>query len=117
VRNILLVVALTLTLALANNAFCEPKQHDFQKGKLINVTTDERLIEGTSARWAIFTVQISDLVYTARGGRVRRHSGDFTEGLIIGDPVQAAVDGGELILLKPDGKELKTRIIKRERAQ
>ena len=36
---------------------------------------------------------------------------------IIGDPVQAAVEGEDLILLRPDGKELKAKITRRERAQ
>lgn len=89
----------------------------FQTGKLINVSDDEKLIEGTSFRTAIFTVQIGDLVYTARGGRIRRHSGDVAKGLIVGDPVQVAIDGESLIMLKPDGKELKTKIIKRERVR
>jgi hypothetical protein len=92
-------------------------KRDFQTGKLISVTADERLYEGTSYRWAIFTVQIGDLVYTARGGRIRRRSGDFAQGLIIGDAVQVAIERGDLIFLKPDGKELKTKIIKRARAQ
>jgi hypothetical protein len=66
----------------------------------------------------IFTVQIGDLVYTARGGRIRRRSGDVGQGLIIGDAVQVALAGSEyLIFLKPDGKELRTKIIKRARVQ
>jgi hypothetical protein len=48
---------------------------------------------------------------------MRRHSGDPGHGLIIGDPVQAAVEGEDLILLRPDGKELKAKITRRERAQ
>lgn len=113
-RKVLLMVALTLTLA---TTFLGAKKRDFQTGKLLSVTADERLDEGTSYRWAIFTVQIGDLVYTARGGRIRLHSGDFGQGLIIGDAVQIATEGGDLIFLKPDGKELKTKIVKRERAQ
>jgi len=109
-------VALALALTFASTVPGAAK-HDFQTGKLINIDTDERLYQGTSFRWAIFTVQVGDLVYTARGGRARRHSGDPGHGLIIGDPVQAAVDGENLILLKPDGKELKTKITKRARAQ
>jgi len=89
----------------------------FQTGKLINVSDDEKFIEGTSLRTAIFTVQIGDLVYTARGGRMHRHSGDVAKGLIVGDPVQVAIEGESPIMLKPDGKELKTKIIKRERAR
>jgi hypothetical protein len=102
-------VALMLMLAGA--------KHDFQSGKLMNIATDERLYEGTTMRWAVFTVKVADMVYTARGERVRRHSGDPGQGLIVGDPVQVAIDGETLILLKPDGKELKAKITRRERAQ
>jgi hypothetical protein len=113
-RKMLLVVALTLTLT---NTFHGATKHEFETGKLISVTADERLDEGTSERWAIFKVQIGDLIYTARGERIHRHSGDFAQGLVIGDTAKMTIDGGNLILLKPDGKELKTKIIKRERAQ
>jgi len=85
-------------LTLATTVLGATKRN-FQTGKLVSVTEDEKLLKGTSFRWAIFTVQIGDLVYTARGGRVRRRSGDLGQGLIIGDAVQAAVDGSDLILL------------------
>jgi hypothetical protein len=62
-------------------------------------------------------VEVGGVIYSARGDRERRHSGDPGHGLIIGDPVQAAIDGEYLILLKPDGKELKAKIVKRERAR
>jgi hypothetical protein len=115
VRKVALIVALTLPLA---TPVLGATKLNFQMGKLVSVTEDEILAKGTSYRWAIFTVQIGDLVYTARGGRIRRRSGDVGQGLIIGDAVQAAIDGNEyLILLKPDGKELKAKIIKRARAQ
>jgi hypothetical protein len=109
-------LALGLVFALASTAF-GAERYDFQTGKLINIAADERLVEGTSFRRAIFTVQLGDLVITARGGRIRARSGDAGQGLIIGDPVQAALAGTDLILLKPDGKELKIKIIRRERAQ
>jgi hypothetical protein len=92
-------------------------KHDFQTGKLMNIATDERLYEGTTIRWAVFTVKIAGVVYTARGERVRRHSGDPGQGLIVGDAIQVAIDGENLILLKPEGKELKVKITRRERAQ
>jgi hypothetical protein len=114
VRNLLLLAVLALLCATI--CFGAAK-HDFQTGKLLSVTVDERLDEGTTYRWAVFTVQIGDLVITARGDRVRRFSGDIGQGLIVGDAVQAAIDGGDLILLKPDRKELKAKITKRSRAQ
>lgn len=112
-RTVLFMVALALAFA---TAFLGANKRNFQTGKLVSVSEDERLIEGTSHRWAVFTVQIGDLVYTARGDRIRRRSGDIAQGLIIGDAVQVALDGSEyLILLKPDGKELKAKIITRTR--
>ncbi len=113
-RKLLLLAVLALMCATICSAAAK---RDFQTGKLLSVTVDERLDEGTTYRWAIFTVQIGDLVITARGARVRRFTGDVGQGLIVGDPVQVAVDGGELILLKPDHKELKAKITKRARAQ
>jgi hypothetical protein len=111
-------VAVVLTLALVfATAFFGAKQRNFQTGKLMGITSDERIDEGTSYRWAIFTVQCADVIYTARGGRIRSRSGDIGQGLIVGDSVKVAIDGGDLILMKPDGKELKTKIIKRERPQ
>jgi hypothetical protein len=109
---ILIVSILSLTAALAGG-----KKHDFLTGKLVNIAADERIDEGTSYRWAIFTVQVADVIYTARGDRIRRHTGDIGQGLIVGDAVKVAIDGGDLILLKPDGKELKAKITRRERAQ
>jgi hypothetical protein len=107
-----------VVLALMLGAICSgAAKRDFQTGKLLSVTAEERLDEGTTYRWAIFTVQIGDLVITARGDRIGRHSGDIGQGLIVGDAVQAAVEGGDLIMLKPDQKELKAKIIKRARAQ
>jgi len=114
VRDLLLLAV--VALSCATTCFGGAKR-DFQTGKLLSVTVDERLDEGTTYRWAVFTVQIGDLVITARGDRVRRLSGDIGQGLIIGDTVQVAIDGGDLILLKPDRKELKAKITKRARAQ
>ncbi len=114
VRKCLLLFALAFTFTTAVSG---ATKHDFQTGKLLNVTADERYVQGTSIRSAIFSVQIGDLVYTARGERIHRNTGDIGQGLIIGDLVQASVHGEDLILLKPDGKELKTKIIKRERTQ
>jgi hypothetical protein len=95
---------------------CAGSHREFQTGKLLDVSSDERLVEGTSLKYAVYQVQVGDVVYFGRGERLRRHSGDPGHGLIVGDPVQAAIDGDSLILQRPDGKEIKTKIIKRQRA-
>ena len=111
-RTNTLIVALTLTMS---TTFVGATKLEFQTGRLIDVTVDETLDEGTTYRWPLFTVQIADLVYTARGRLIWWRFGDLGKGLIIGDTVQVAIEGGNLVFLKPDGKELKARIIKRAR--
>jgi hypothetical protein len=108
-------LAIALLVLCFGSFLCLAAKHTFQTGKLIDVTTDERLDEGTSYRRAIFTVQIGDIIYTLRGGRVSVRAKDYAQGLIVGDPVQASVEDENVILLKPDGKELKASILKRER--
>ena len=89
----------------------------FTAGKLLDIGASERVIDGTVYKSAEFTVQVADIVYTARGARIKRWTKDVGQGLIVGDPVQVAIDGGTLIFLKPDGKEMKATITKRTRAQ
>jgi hypothetical protein len=90
--------------------------HQFQTGKLLDVGSDERAVEGTTIIHAVYQVQVGDLIYFARGERVRRHSGDPAHGLVVGDPVKVAIDGEDLILQRPDGKEIKAKIVRRQRA-
>lgn len=90
---------------------------DFQTGRLMDIAADETLVKGTTRRWAVFTVQVGDVVYTARGDRLGQKSGDPGKGLIVGDTVQVAVDHDDLILRKPNGKEMKVKITKRARPQ
>jgi hypothetical protein len=114
-KKLALIVFVLIVTAVAG--FGEKKSHEFQTGKLIDVSTDSRLYEGTTHTRAIYTVQLGDLIYTVRGIRVHPRSGGIAKGMIIGDPVQVAQDGDHLWLLLPDGKELKTAIIKTARAQ
>jgi hypothetical protein len=114
VRKVLLTIALALTLA---TTFRAETKRDFQKGELLSITTGKGLDQDATHRWAIFTVQVGDVIYTASGKRIHHPTDDYSEGLNAGDKIQAAISGFELILLKPNGGELKTRIIKRERAQ
>jgi hypothetical protein len=108
--KVLLVVALALTLSAQT-------KREFQKGELLSITSGKGLDENATHRWAIFTVQIGDVIYTASGKRIRHPRDDYSEGLNAGDKVQGAVSGFELLLIKPDGGELKTKIVKRERVQ
>jgi hypothetical protein len=107
----------SVVLVFLSAVYCSAGTHrEFQSGKLLDVSSDERFVEGTSFRYAIYQVQVGDVVYFGRGERLHRHSGDPGHGLIVGDPVQAAIDGDGLFLQRPDGKEIKTKIVKRQRA-
>jgi len=96
-------------------AFTDPKKFNALMEDKGSKASDE---DRAKIREQIAILQQGDLlVITARGDRIRRHSGDIGQGLIVGDAVEAAIDGGDAMILKPDGKELKTKIIKRARAQ
>ncbi len=102
---------------LATSASLIASTHtQYQSGKLLDVSDDERLDEGTTMRWAVYKVQVGDIVYTARGERLRHHSGDAGHGLVVGDEVQVAVEDDKIFLKRPDGKEIKAKIVKRTRA-
>jgi hypothetical protein len=60
------------------------------------------------------SVQLGDLTY------VGRYEPTWSWGKppnwIIGDPIEVRIDSNKMFLKKPDGKELKTKIVKRVRA-
>jgi hypothetical protein len=108
--------ALAVVGVLFASALHAAPKHDFKTGKLLDIGSSDQILAGTVYRFAEFTVQVDDLIYTARGTRIMRRTKDAGQGLIVGDPVQVAIDGGNLIFLKPDGKEMRTTIVKRTRA-
>jgi hypothetical protein len=112
----LLRVVVGFSVILGTIYCCAGSHREFQTGKLLDVSSDERFVEGTSFKYAIYQVQVGDVVYFGRGEKLHRRSGDPGHGLIVGDPVQAAIDGDSLILQRPDGKEIKTKIVKRQRS-
>jgi co-chaperonin GroES (HSP10) len=103
-------------LLLGAVCWCRGAHKEFQTGTLLDIGSDEKVKKGNSSEYAIYQVQIGDLVYFGRGEKQEKHPGDAGRGLIVGDPVQAAIDGNDMILQRPDGKEIKTKIIKRQRA-
>ena len=105
-------LALLVTTALLGET-----KAGYVAGKFLGVATEDQTTKKETIRTAVFTVQVGDLIYTARGEKVHPKTGDLAEGLFVNDPVQTLIDGEKLVLLKPDGKELKLKIIKRARAQ
>jgi co-chaperonin GroES (HSP10) len=112
----LLRISVGFSFLLISAGLCAGAHHDFQAGKLLDISSDEKTKKGTSHDYAIYQVQIGDIVYFGRGEKQVKHPGDTGHGLIVGDPVQAAIEKDDLIIQRPDGKEIKTKIIKRQRA-
>lgn len=114
VRKMLFLLALVLMLA---TTFQAAGKLEFQKGEVLSITSGKGLDHNITHRWAVFAIQIGNVIYSGSGKRIRHPTDDYSEGLHDGDAIRAAVSGNEMILLKPDGKELRTRIIKRELAE
>jgi hypothetical protein len=110
--SLALRVFLTVMLAAAL-----PAATSFQAGEVLSVTAARGLDGVATHRFALFTIQIGDVIYTGSGKRIKHSSDGYQEGLNAGDAIQAAVNGDDLILRKPNGGEFKTKIVKRERAQ
>jgi hypothetical protein len=89
---------------------------DYQDGKLVDVSYDNVLHSGSSQRHALYQVRLGDVIYSAEGDKVKSKN-DPAHGLIVGDNVRVALDGDHMYLRRPDGKDIKTVIVKRERAQ
>jgi hypothetical protein len=58
------------------------------------------------------TVALDDMLYSVEV-RQSHHvkPGDF----IVGDPIEAHLDGQKLIVIDPSGKQIKEKIVRRER--
>jgi hypothetical protein len=106
---VLLAICAVLPVAYA-------KDKPFQQGRLLNVTADEQMVEGTTYRRAVFIVQVNDLIYTLQGDKIKPKAKDYAAGLIIGDPVQVRIDGNKVYLQTGKDKTIKLEVLKRERA-
>ena len=104
-------MALAMTLASMVQA------KEFQAAQILSVTSGKGQDNVATHRWAIFTVQIGDIIYTGSGKRIHHQSDDYSEGFSAGEAVSAAIDGDEMTVRKANGKELKTKIIKKVRAE
>jgi hypothetical protein len=68
----------------------------------------------TEGKWEMFTltVALDGIAYSANFRAKRScHATDF----IVGDPIDASVDGKNLLIARPDGKTEKAKIIRKAR--
>jgi hypothetical protein len=100
---------------------------DFQNAKLIDVAPYQEnhapiiapnngypVLISTDRNMITITVALKGMAYSANF----RQSRDFRSStLVVGDSVPARLDGDNLILRKPNGKEVKAKITRRARLE
>lgn len=109
---------LGLMLATAVTGLAADKA--YQKGKYLDVDSQayQKLVGDTSVlrHENNLSVQIDDLVYVGQCEEKRHFSSCRPGSWVIGDMIDVRIDKDYMYLKKPDGGELKTRIVKRVRA-
>jgi hypothetical protein len=111
-----------LWVALCSIAFAAAS---YQSGKLLSVTdSSSNRVVGNSQTGTVtsvtdveyrLSVQIGDMVYVGSYWPRWRWSYSPTD-FVVNDPVQVKIDGKHMYLKRPDGKELKTEIVRRVHA-
>jgi hypothetical protein len=63
-------VAIVIALIFGTTIVVCATKRAFTTGKLLDIGASERVIDGTVYKSAEFTVQVADIIYTARGARI-----------------------------------------------
>lgn len=92
----------------------------YQKGKYLDVDSQafQKLVgDGSVTRHENnLSVQVDTLVYVGQCEEKKHFSSCRPGNWIIGDPIDVRIDRDFMYLRKPEGGEVKTRIVKRIRA-
>ena len=108
---VFLVLALVVTCFAADKAY--------QTGKLLDVDSQlyQKLVGDTTVtrHQNDLSVQVGDIIYVGECHERKRWSSCRPGNWIVGDPIEVRVDKDEMYLRKPNGGEVKTRIVKRVR--
>jgi hypothetical protein len=112
-----LILALTL---LATAALGLAADKVYQKGKYLDVDSQayQKLVGDNSVlrHENDLSLQIDDIIYVGQCEEKRYFSSCRPGTWVIGDMIDVRIDKDYMYLRKPDGGELKTRIVKRVRA-
>jgi hypothetical protein len=121
------VLAVLLSVLVCSGAH---KQKEYQTGKFVDLNSkgynkiisnpDNGDVISVRRRENYLSVQLGDLLVigecvTKENLIGRIHNPCQPENWIVGDPIQVRIKGNLMYLKKPDGKEVKTRIVKRVR--
>lgn len=121
-RRALLVVASILATSLISPA----ADKQYQTGKFLDVTSEgySKLVSNPSNGSSVsvrrhendLSVQIGDIVYVGQCEESKHWSSCRPGNWIVGDPIEFRIDKENMYLKKPTGGEVKTKIVKRIRA-
>jgi hypothetical protein len=87
---------------------------DLNSNRVIGNSQTGSVVSVTDIEYRL-SVQLGDMVYVGSYWPRTRWSYSPTD-FIVNDPVQVKIDGKHMYLKRPDGKELKTTVIQRIRA-
>jgi hypothetical protein len=103
---------------------CLAADRVYQTGRLLDVgsqpyTRDIPINGGTMSvlrHENDLSVQVGDVIYVGQCEEKKHFSSCRPGNWIVGDAIDVRIDAGSMYLKKPDGGEVKTRIVKRMRA-
>lgn len=114
-----------LWLMLTTAVTCLAADKVYQKGKYLDVNSQayQRVVSNPSSGSSIsvlrhendLSVQIEDLIYVGQCEEKAHFSSCRPGTWIIGDMIDVRIDKDNMYLRRPDGGEVKTRIVKRVR--
>jgi len=114
-----ILVLLSILLVTSSVVLAEK---DYQTGKLVD--TGSQLYSNPNPKKDknlhhenTLAVQVGDLIYTGQCEQKKNSDKCKPADWIIGDPIDVRIDKDTMYLKKAKGGEIKTRIVKRERAQ
>lgn len=116
-----------LVMLVVISVVCFAAEKQYQTGKLVDVESEgySRLVgnastgSSTSIRYHEnrISVQAGDTIYVGECTQKPHWSSCKPGDWVIGDPIEFRIEKGHLWLKKPNGKELKTKIVKRVRVE
>ncbi len=113
---------LLLMLLIATSALASKKPHDWQTGKLTDMSQDSRISGMTNPGQGGVSTAIRDVeeTYVIDGGSITYTVAERLKwrwskeaDLVVNRPIKFFVDGKKLIILDDNGKEHSTQILKR----
>lgn len=113
--NRLTIAFLVLLVLAASTLFCESSVATYQKGTLSDLRSFATDAPPGRAQFTYcLAVDAGEMTFLSRYDAYWSHAFD-PSSLVVGDPIELRIKGNDLYIRKSDGKELKTRLTRRER--